>query len=311
MKKISTQSCTLHLVPCTKKILFFTLLLLFSSCGKNKGDYDASGTFEATEIMVSSQANGQLMALNVKEGETLTAFNPVGYVDTIQLYLKKRQVLASMKAIDSRSYNVALQLASTKQQIAKQQTELARFQNLQRSNAATQKQVDDIQSGIEVLQKQLAAQTATLQNTNQSISGESLALQIQVEQISDLINKSIVSSPIDGTVLSKYAEAGELTAQGKALFKIGDINNLFLRAYITSDQLTQLKLGQTVNVFADFGAKERKEYAGTITWISDKAEFTPKTIQTRNERANLVYAVKIAVKNDGYLKIGMYGEVKL
>jgi HlyD family secretion protein len=220
------------------------------------------------------------------------------------------QLLASMTAVDSRSYNVSLQIASTKQQIAKQQTELARFQNLLRSNAATQKQVDDIAAQIDFLQKQLAAQTETLNNTNRSLSGESRALQIQVEQITDLIRKSIISSPITGTVLAKYAEAGEVTAQGKALFKVGDINNLFLRAYITADQLTQLKLGQTVKVFADFGKKERKEYPGTITWISDKAEFTPKTIQTRNERANLVYAVKIAVKNDGYIKIGMYGEVK-
>jgi HlyD family secretion protein len=285
-------------------------LLLLAGCGKNAGDYDASGTFEATEIIVSAQANGQLMELSVEEGQTIGPSVSLGYIDTIQLHLKKMQLLASMTAVDSRSYNVSLQIASTKQQIAKQQTELARFQNLLRSNAATQKQVDDIAAQIDFLQKQLAAQTETLQNSNRSLSGESRALQIQVEQITDLIHKSIISSPINGTVLAKYAEAGEVTAQGKALFKVGDINNLFLRAYITADQLTQLKLGQSVRVFADFGEKERKEYPGTISWISDKAEFTPKTIQTRNERANLVYAVKIAVKNDGYIKIGMYGEMK-
>jgi HlyD family secretion protein len=269
-------------------IVLLATILIISSCGNRKGDYDASGTFETTEILVSSQANGQLMELNIDEGQSLTANVPVGYVDTVQLYLKKRQLLASMKAIDSRSHNVALQIAGLRQQISKQQKELVRFQNLLRSNAATQKQVDDIQSGIELLQKQLAAQTESLENNNRSVSGESAALQVQIEQVADLINKSIVVSPISGTVLSKYAEAGEVTAQGKALFKVGDIENMFLRAYITSDQLTQLKLGQTVRVFADFGEKERKEYTGTIAWVSDKAEFTPKTIQTRNERANQI-----------------------
>jgi HlyD family secretion protein len=227
------------------------------------------------------------------------------------LHLKKKQLLANLKAIDSRSHNVSLQMAALRQQIAKQQQELTRFRNLLQSNAATQKQVDDIQANIEVLQKQLAAQTEALENTNRSVSGESEALLIQIEQVEDLIRKSLIVSPITGTVLAKYAETGEVTAQGKALFKTGDLDNMFLRAYITSDQLTQLKLGQTVRVFADSGKKEQKEYAGKIAWISGKAEFTPKTIQTRNERANSVYAMKIAVKNDGYIKIGMYGEVRL
>jgi HlyD family secretion protein len=295
------------------KALKFILLafpLLFG-CGKDKNANDASGVFEAVEVLVSSQASGQLMELNVQEGQSLKANEPVGYVDTIQLYLRKKQLLASLKAVDSRSYNVSLQIAAIKQQISKQQTELNRFQNLLQSNAATQKQVDDIQSQIELLQKQLAAQTETFEKSNRSISGESEALQIQIEQTDDLINKSKVTSPIAGTVLAKYAEAGEVTAPGKALFKLGDIDNLFLRAYITSDQLSQLKLGQTVRVFADSGKKEMKEYTGTITWIADKAEFTPKSIQTRNERANMVYAVKVAVKNDGLLKIGMYGEVRV
>ena len=291
------------------KIPFIIVSIFLVSCGKSKGDYDASGSFEATEVLVSAQASGQIMSLNVAEGQTLTAGQTLGYIDTVQLSLKKRQLLASMRAVDSRMYNVSLQIASLREQIAKQKTELARFQNLLKSNAATQKQVDDIESSIDVLQKQLAAQTATMSNANRSISGESEALQIQIEQVDDLLRKSIISSPIDGTVLAKYAEAGELAAQGRALFKVGDMENLFLRAYITSDQISQMKLGDNVRVFADFG-KEMKEYAGEITWISNKAEFTPKTIQTRNERANLVYAVKIAVKNDGYLKSGMYGEIK-
>jgi HlyD family secretion protein len=214
-----------------------------------------------------------------------------------------------MKAVDSRSYNVSLQIAAIKQQISKQQTELARFQNLLKSNAATQKQVDDIQASIDLLQRQLAAQTETFQNTNSSILSEIKSLCIQVEQVEDLMRKSIISSPIDGTVLAKYAEKGEISVQGRALFKVADINTMYLRAYITADQLDKVKLNQMVSVFTDFGKKEMREYSGTITWISDKAEFTPRTILTKNERANLVYAVKIAVKNDGYLKIGMYGEL--
>jgi HlyD family secretion protein len=295
----------------TQIILSVALLLLLSGCGNERGAQEASGTFETTEILVSSQANGQLMELNVEEGQLLEANVAVGYVDTIQLHLRKKQLLASMKAVESRSYTVSLQIASIKQQITKQQTELTRFQNLLRSDAATQKQVDDIQAQIDILKKQLAAQTETFENTNQSISGEYAALQIQVEQIEDLISKSIVSSLVSGTVLSKYAEKGEVTSSGRVLFKMGVVQNMYLRAYITADQLSQLKLGQQVRVFADTGKKERKGYDGVVTWIADKAEFTPKTIQTRDERANLVYAVKIAVKNDGYIKIGMYGEFSL
>jgi len=246
----------------------------------------------------------------VIEGQQLTANVEIGYIDTIQLHLKKEQLLANIKSVDSRSYNVALQIASIKQQISKQQTELQRFQNLVKSNAANQKQVDDIQASIDLLQRQLAAQTETLENNNSSISSEVKGLAMQVEQVEDLIRKSIISSPIDGTVLVKYAEIGEIATQGRALFKVADVNNLYLRAYITADQLNKLKLNQTLRVFADFGKKEMQEYAGTITWISDKAEFTPRTILTKDERANLVYAVKITVKNDGYLKIGMYGEVR-
>ncbi|MDR0798492.1 MAG: HlyD family efflux transporter periplasmic adaptor subunit [Dysgonamonadaceae bacterium] len=291
------------------RILIIALILTGFGCGKNKRNVEASGAFEATEVIVSAQAGGQLIYFNVDEGQTLIAGQTLGVVDTMQLYLKKAQLLASMKAVDSRAYNVALQVASLKQQLAKQQTELARFQNLLRANAATQKQVDDIQAQIDVLQKQLNAQTANLENNNRSVSGESAALQIQIEQVEDLICKSKIISPIDGTVLSKYTEAGEVTAAGKALFKVGDLNNMYLRAYITADQLTQLKLNQKVKVWVDFGKKEMKEYEGTITWIADKAEFTPKNIQTKNERANQVYAMKVAVRNDGFLKIGMYGEV--
>jgi HlyD family secretion protein len=294
----------------TKTSLLFAALLFLAGCGPKKGNYDASGAFEATEVLVSAQAAGQLMDFDLTEGQSVTANEEIGYIDTIQLHLKKKQLLASIKAVDSRAYNVSLQIASIKQQIAKQQIELTRFQNLAKSNAATQKQVDDIQSSIDVLQRQLAAQTESLQNNNSSVSAESASLRIQIEQIEDLIRKSIISSPITGIVLSKYAEEGEITTQGKALFKVADMDRIYLRVYITGDQLSRLKLNQEISVYADFGKKEMREYSGTITWISDKAEFTPRTILTKDERANLVYAVKITVKNDGFLKIGMYGEVK-
>ena len=294
-----------------KYLTGIVLVLFVTSCGHKKGDYDASGNFEAVETLVSAQASGQIEEFSLIEGQQVIANKKIGYIDTIQLYLKKEQLLASMKAVDSRSYNVSLQIASIRQQISKQQTELERFKNLLKSNAATQKQVDDIQSSIDLLQRQLAAQTETLQRNNNSISSEIESLRIQVEQVEDLIRKSIISSPIDGTVLAKYAQKGEVAVQGRALFKVADISTMYLRAYITADQLNKMQLNQTLSVFVDFGKKEMREYTGTITWISDKAEFTPRTILTKDERANLVYAVKIAVKNDGYLKIGMYGEIKI
>lgn len=202
------------------------------------------------------------------------------------------------------------QIAATREQISKAEYEKKRTENLLKENAATQKQIDDIDSQIAVLQKQLEAQISTLQRGNASVTEESSAYEIQVAQLEDQLNKCRISSPINGTVLAKYAETGELAISGKPLFKVADIQNMFLRAYITADQLSQLKLGDKVKVFSDLGDDDRREYEGVITWISDKSEFTPKTIQTRDERANLVYAIKIAVKNDGYLKIGMYGEIK-
>lgn len=290
--------------------MLFLAALLPVACSNNKTDYDASGIFESTEVIVSSQVSGQLMEFTVTEGQQLQADSYLGYVDTSQLYLKKQQLMASRTAVSSRSTSVPRQIASLKEQIATQKRELARFGNLVKLNAANQKQVDDIQSQLSVLEKQLAAQTELLVNNNQGISGESTALESQIAQIEDQLLKSRITSPIQGTVLTKYAEQGEFTAPGKALFKVSDMQQMYLRAYITSDQLTQLKQEQSVTVYADFGEDKMRTYPGTISWIADKAEFTPKTIQTRNERANLVYAVKIAVTNDGYLKNGMYGEVK-
>ena len=285
---------------------FFTL-----SCGGKDGEYDASGTFEATEIIVSSEANGKILSLDIVEGQQLEAGAPVGTIDSTQLYLKKRQLLTSVRGVEVRRPEYNKQIAATQQQIATQISEKARIERLVKAEAATQKQLDDINSSISVLQKQLEAQKSSLTTTTSGMSEDAAALMIQVDQLNDQLSKCRILSPIKGTVLVKYAEAGELTGSGKPLFKIADIENMILRAYITSDIITKLKLNQEVKVYADFGEKEMREYTGTIVWISDKAEFTPKTIQTKKERANLVYAVKIAVKNDGYIKIGMYGEVKI
>ena len=295
----------------TKAMLALAILVTFSSCGKSDSEYDAAGTFEATEITVSSEAMGRITNFDLVEGQELTENQVVGAIDSIQLYLKKKQLNASSKALNSRKPDTRKQLAAIDQQIETAKTERKRIQNLVTANAVNQKQLDDVNAQIAVLEKQQTALKSSLELTNSSLSGEEEALQLQIEQLEDQLKKCRIVSPIAGTVLTKYAEAGELASPGKALFKVADTKNIILRAYISSDQLTQLKIGQKVQVFSDSGEKDSKQYEGTISWIASKAEFTPKTIQTRDERANLVYAVKIAVKNDGLLKIGMYGNVKL
>ncbi len=292
---------------------FWSLAILFtlSSCGKSEKDFDAAGTFEATEVVVSAEAMGKIMQFDAVEGQQLTENQIVGYIDSTQLYLKKRQLIASQKALQSRRPDIQKQIATLEQQITTAKSERKRFENLVNANATNTKQLDDINAQIAVLEKQLAATKSTLETTNNGISGDNEALQIQIEQIEDQLAKCHFSSPISGTVLTKYAEKGELASPGKALFKIADVNNMILRAYIVNSQLSEIKIGQKVKVFADSGEDNQKEYEGTISWISSKSEFTPKTIATRDERANMVYAVKISVKNDGFLKIGMYGNVQL
>lgn len=305
--KISTH-CQLSIISCQ---LILASLFILSSCGNKNGDYDASGTFEATEIVVSSEANGKILAFNVEEGQVLQANEQVGFIDSLQLFLRKKQLETNIKAVKSRRPETQKQIAAIEQQIVTQKNEKQRIERLLKANAANQKQLDDINAQIAYLEKQLEAQKSNLNITSNSINEDAATLQVQIEQLNDQLKKCQIINPIKGTVLVKYAEKNEVTAQGKALYKIADTDNMILRAYITADQLTKVKLGQTVEVYADYGTDDNKEYSGTISWISDKAEFTPKTIQTRNERANLVYAVKIAVKNDGMLKIGMYGEIKL
>lgn len=289
-------------------IIFLTTIML--ACGNKGLEYDASGIFEVTEVIVSSQANGEIKQFSINEGDILNANQQVGVIDTTQLYLKKEQLEASKASVRNKKTNTSTQIAALQQQLETQKKEQKRYQQLISSNAANQKQLDDINAQIKLLEKQIAAQYETINNTNNSLSDEESSLNAQIAQLKDQINNSIITSPINGTVLSKYAEQGELAVQGTALFKVANTGRMYLRAYITASQLTTAKLGQSVKVYSDLGESDRKEYDGKITWIADKAEFTPKTIQTRDERANLVYAVKIEVKNDGYIKKGMYGEVK-
>ena len=290
-------------------LLIGMAVALLSACNSKTNGHDASGVFETTEVVVSAQGSGQIIQFDVEEGQTVEANSPLGVIDTTQLHLKKEQLQAGIRAMTSHKVTVGRQIAVLKEQITKQKTEQKRFETLVKENAANQKTVDDITASILTLEKQLDAQTEMLNNANNGIDNEHESMLIQVKQINDMIKNSIIQSPIDGVVLGKFAETGELAAPGRALFKVADTDNMFLRAYISSSQLTQIKMGQTVKVYSDMGESESKEYNGTVSWISDKAEFTPKTIQTRDERANLVYAVKIAVKNDGYIKKGMYGEI--
>lgn len=285
-------------------------IAVLTACSSGEKDYDASGVFETTEVIVSAKATGEILSLNVEEGQDVKRNEMLGLIDTLQLSLHDQQLAANQSAADSKRLDANRQVASIRQQISNLQKEKKRFSDLLAANAATQKQVDDIGYQIEVLQRQLAATQEQIGSNNQSAGNQSMGIKAQRAQTEDQIRKAHITSPITGTVLTKYAEQGEYATPGRALFKVGDISRMRLRAYITAPQLTTLKVGQKVKVFADMGETESKAYEGTVEWISDKAEFTPKTIQTRDERANLVYAIKVAVKNDGMIKRGMYGDVK-
>ncbi len=294
-----------------KRIWCYGLLsLLAVGCG-NRDDFDATGTFEATEVTVSAEANGRILCFDVEEGDSVEAAVPVGAIDTVQLYLQKLQLERQVASARSSRPDVRKQATALREQIAQQQTERRRVENLLKDGAATTKQLDDIDAQLKILQGQLDALLSTLHNNLASIDENSSAIELQIAQIEDRLSKCRIVSPVGGTVLAKYAEAGELAAVGRPLIKVADLGQVYLRAYFTSEQLSSLRLGQQVTVTADFGGDERIDYPGRITWIASESEFTPKSIQTRNSRANLVYAVKIAVKNDGRLKLGLYGEVKL
>jgi HlyD family secretion protein len=283
---------------------------IMGSCTKGKNNFDASGTFEAEETIISSEASGVIKEFTIEEGQVLKANEWVGYIDSMQLYLRKKQLLAQVKAGLSQRPDIAAQLGTLKEQLKAAEKEKVRFTNLVRADAATQKQLDDINTQIEVLKKQIDAQESSLGIMSEGITQQSLPLMVQIEQLNDQLQRCNITNVGKGTVLAKYASVNEMTNPGKPLYKIADLSEIILRAYVTGDQLSQIKLNQKVKVLVDDGADKYKEHEGTITWINDKSEFTPKTIQTKNERSNMVYAIKVKVKNDGLLKIGMYAEIK-
>lgn len=293
-----------------KKIYYIIGAALLASCGNKDVQYDASGVFEATEVIVSAKGQGEILSLTAEEGEDVKAGDELGVIDTLQLSIQRRQLLSTKGATASRHLDVTSQVAAIQQQIKNAQAEKARFEKLLAKGAATQKQVDDIKYQISVLQRQLTAAKEQITTSNSSISEQAQSADAQIALIDEKIHDCHIVSTATGTVINKFAETGEFAAPGKPLFKVTDISDMKLRAYVTADQLTSIKVGQKVTVYADEGKSERKAIDGTITWISQKAEFTPKTIQTRDERANLVYAIKISVKNtDGLIKSGMYGDV--
>jgi HlyD family secretion protein len=305
-----------------KIIILITAVVLFNAC-KEKDTYDASGNFEADEVIVSAQQNGLLTSYTVQEGKQLKTGDKVGQIDVRTAELQKEQIEASIKALSEKTVNTNDQAELVRRQLAVQQAQLeqqlrerTRTENLVRADAATRKQLDDINAGIdqltkqiEVTKQQLKLNTYNTGTQNRSILSERAPLEKSVAQYQEQINKGQVINPVHGTVLVNYALLGELQVIGKPLYKIANTDTLDLRAYITGTQLPQVKLGQQVTVRIDQGEDSYKPYPGTITWISSKSEFSPKSIQTKDERANLVYAIKVRVKNDGYLKIGMYGEV--
>ena len=293
-----------------KRLLYILAIFAMASCN-NEADYDAQGTFEATEIIVSAEAHGRILNFHIEEGETVKAGEVVGTIDSLQLHYTRKQLSAQQGALLKSLPDKEKQVSSIRKQIATQERELQRIDNMLREGAATQKQYDDIEAQINILEGQLSAALSTLENNTSSISENAAALEAQIAALDDRISKCRISSPVTGTVLVKYAHEGELATTGKPLMKIANLENIYLRAYFTSEQLAQFNIGDEVSVIADFGGDQQYNYQGKIAWISDESEFTPKSIQTKDSRANLVYAVKVAVKNDGRLKIGLAGEVKL
>ena len=287
------------------------MALMLAACGGNEKEYDATGTFEATETTVFAEQSGALLTFSVNEGDNIEANKEVGLIDTTQVWLKIQQLGATKEVYQSQKPDMEAQIAATRQQLAKAQQEEQRFHELVADGAAPSKMLDDASSQVKVLQKQLAAQQSALSTSTRSLDKQMAATDVQVSQLRDQLRKCHIVTPTKGTVLEKYVERGEFVVIGKPLFKMADTEAMYLRAYVTSAQLQNIKIGQQVKVFADYGDGQRKEYDGTISWISSRSEFTPKTILTDDERADLVYAVKVAIKSDGFVKIGMYGEVKL
>ena len=284
--------------------------LLLTACGNSEKEYDATGTFEATETTISAEQNGTLLTFAINEGDEIEAGSEVGLIDTTQTWLKLQQARATQEVYQSQKPDMEKQTSATRQQLAKAQAEQQRYKELVADGAAPSKMLDDATNQVQVLQRQLAAQLSSLSTSTNALSKQMAATEVQIDQLRDQLRKCHIKAPLKGTVLEKYAERGEFVAVGKPLFKMTDMEQVYIRAYVTSAQLQSIRTGQQVKVFADYGDGKKQEYDGTISWISSRSEFTPKTILTDDERADLVYAVKVRVKNDGFIKIGMYGEVK-
>ena len=293
-------------------LIFLSLLILvgFYSCKDNKRSADAFGVFEGTEIIVSSESNGKVLRFNVEEGNTYQAGEEVGCIDTLQIYLQIKQLEASICAAMAKRPDLLSQARVLYDKLEALNKEKNRVSTLVAANAASSQDLDKLIADINITNSQIAALESNLTIQNKSIMEEIEAMRFQKLQLQDALTKCHIKSPITGTVLKKYIEPNELAFQGKALFKIADLTNMFIKVYITEDMLSTVSLGQPVDIHIDMPENREKVIEGTVSWISSKSEFTPKMIQTKNERVNLVYAVKVAFKNDGTAKIGMPGDVK-
>lgn len=292
------------------RLIIIILFLSIFSCADRDKQSDASGTFEAIETLVSSEVSGKIMTFSVNEGDLLTAGQVIGYIDSTQVYLQKLQLEQNMKAILSGRPAINTQLDALRKELDNAIIDRDRIANLVLGEVASQKQLDDAENRILVLKSRIDALNSSLSTTTASLNEQAETIAIQLRQTEDQLAKCRLINPVNGTVLVTYANPFEMTSAGRPLYKIADLSELNLRAYITGNQLPDVKIGQEVRVLTDDGNGGYREGKGRISWITDKAEFTPKTIQTKDERANLVYAIKVRVQNDGQYKIGMYGEIK-
>lgn len=293
------------------KLLIPVLPLLFTGCGDIDDDFDACGQIEAVDVIVSAESNGKIISLDVPEGSVLEQGECVGAIDSMQIYLQKMELADRKRNAASRIVDIDKQLAPQKSRLENLIVDKERYENLLAKDAGTQKQVDDIEFQIAVSKGEIEAQAQTYKNNNSGVESELAMYDVQIAQKEDMLRKCRIVSPVAGTVLTRYVEEGETVTSGKPIFRIADMNDVYVRAYFSTSQLAGLKTGSKVKVYPDDGSDRLKEYDGTVTWISEQAEFTPKNIQTRDDRADLVYAAKISVANDGYLKLGMYAYVKI
>lgn len=294
-----------------KILILLVLPLLLSNCSGGEDDILGNGSFEATEVLVSSEVNGKVLSWEIEEGSHVSVGDQVGLIDTVQLFLQRVALEKSGTGVRAARPNVTTQTEALQVQIKDLKDQRQRVSRLLKGGVATQKQLDDINTAIASLESQLVAARSSLSNSSSQITAQSSAIDAQIAQVEDMIERSIIRSPISGIVTASYIHAGELAAAGRPLFRVADLDHMYLRAYVVGSKLSKLKLGEQVYVYVDGVHADKRRYSGVVTWISSKAEFTPKTVRTDEERSNLVYAVKVQVQNDGYLRMGMYGEVAL